>query len=108
MVKYIVVGAKVVRGLDWKWRDQDGPNGVAGEGTVTGELHNGWIDVTWDYGGSNSYRKGAEGKFDLKLSPAYEPDVVTSPATSTATTAAVKPDRPGHSQAGRLPAHPVF
>jgi len=105
MVKHMVVGAKVVRGLDWKWRDQDGPNGVAGEGTVTGELHNGWIDVTWDHGGSNSYRMGAEGKFDLKLSPGYEPEsltgapsgnkaVFTTPATSTATTAAVKPDRP--------------
>ena len=41
-------------------------------GTVTGELHNGWIDVTWDHGGSNSYRMGAEGKFDLKLAPSYE------------------------------------
>lgn len=38
-----------------------------GEGTVTGELHNGWIDVTWDHGGSNSYRMGAEGKYDLRL-----------------------------------------
>merc|ERR1719315_380310 len=47
---------------------------------------------------------GAEGKFDLKLSPGYEPEsvtgatsgkaVFTSPATSTATTPAVKPDRP--------------
>ena len=44
----------MVRGLDWKWRDQDGAPGA--EGTVTGELHNGWIDVTWDHGGSNSYR----------------------------------------------------
>ena len=68
MVKHMVVGARVVRGLDWKWRDQDGPGGAQGEGTVTGELHNGWIDVTWDHGGSNSYRMGAEGKFDLKLS----------------------------------------
>lgn len=40
---------------------------VSGEGTVTGELHNGWIDVTWDHGGSNSYRMGAEGKYDLRL-----------------------------------------
>ena len=39
---------------------------------MTGELHNGWIDVTWDHGGSNSYRMGAEGKFDLKLAPSYE------------------------------------
>ena len=68
MVKHMVVGARVTRGLDWKWRDQDGPGGTPGEGTVTGELHNGWIDVTWDHGGSNSYRMGAEGKFDLKLS----------------------------------------
>ena len=72
MVKHMVVGARVTRGLDWKWRDQDGPGGTPGEGTVTGELHNGWIDVTWDHGGSNSYRMGAEGKFDLKLSSGGE------------------------------------
>lgn len=35
-------------------------------------LFSGWIDVTWDHGGSNSYRMGAEGKFDLKL--AHMPD----------------------------------
>ena len=58
MVKHMVVGATVVRGLDWKWRDQDGPNGMAEEGTVTGELHHDWIDATWDHGGSNSYRIG--------------------------------------------------
>ena len=84
----MVIGARVVRGLDWKWRDQDGNPQIEGKtlnfapcvhldvqwlvssftlGTVTGELHNGWIDVTWDHGGSNSYRMGAEGKFDLKL-----------------------------------------
>lgn len=39
VVKQIVVGTRVVRGIDWKWRDQDGT--PAGEGTVTGELHNG-------------------------------------------------------------------
>jgi len=64
VLKQMVVGARVVRGIDWKWRDQDGT--PPGEGTVTGELHNGWIDVTWDHGGSNSYRMGAEGKDDLK------------------------------------------
>ena len=56
IVKHIVTGARVVRGIDWKWRDQDNPTGSGGVGTVTGELHNGWIDVTWDHGGSNSYR----------------------------------------------------
>ncbi|BES94932.1 Sad1 / UNC-like C-terminal [Nesidiocoris tenuis] len=65
VVKQMIVGARVVRGIDWKWKDQDGS--PPGEGTVTTELHNGWIDVTWDHGGTNSYRMGAEGKFDLKL-----------------------------------------
>ncbi|KAM9466849.1 E3 ubiquitin-protein ligase HECTD1 isoform 4-T6 [Clarias gariepinus] len=79
VMKYIVPGARVVRGIDWKWRDQDG--NPAGEGTVTGEAHNGWIDVTWDAGGSNSYRMGAEGKFDLKLAPGYDPESAPSPKT---------------------------
>uniref|UniRef100_A0A3P9LLD0 MIB/HERC2 domain-containing protein n=1 Tax=Oryzias latipes TaxID=8090 RepID=A0A3P9LLD0_ORYLA len=34
-----LMGARVIRGIDWKWRDQDG--NPAGEGTVTGEAHNG-------------------------------------------------------------------
>ncbi|XP_072221525.1 E3 ubiquitin-protein ligase HECTD1 isoform X3 [Leuresthes tenuis] len=79
VMKYIVPGARVVRGIDWKWRDQDG--NPAGEGTITGEAHNGWIDVTWDAGGSNSYRMGAEGKFDLKLAPGYDPEsAATAPS----------------------------
>ena len=44
---------------------------------MTGELHNGWIDVTWDHGSANSYRMGAEGKFDLKLAPSYEQRVMS-------------------------------
>lgn len=39
VLKYMVPGARVIRGLDWKWRDQDGS--PQGEGTVTGDLHNG-------------------------------------------------------------------
>ena len=39
VLKQMVPGARVVRGIDWKWRDQDG--NPPGEGTVTGELHNG-------------------------------------------------------------------
>ncbi|XP_057344500.1 E3 ubiquitin-protein ligase HECTD1 isoform X9 [Manis pentadactyla] len=38
VLKYMIPGARVIRGLDWKWRDQDGS--PQGEGTVTGELHN--------------------------------------------------------------------
>ncbi|XP_046664774.1 E3 ubiquitin-protein ligase HECTD1 isoform X3 [Homalodisca vitripennis] len=82
VLKHLVVGTRVVRGLDWKWRDQDGT--PQGEGTVTGELHNGWIDVTWDHGGSNSYRMGAEGKYDLKLASDAEPSATgAKPATPT-------------------------
>ncbi|XP_013098355.1 E3 ubiquitin-protein ligase Ufd4 isoform X3 [Stomoxys calcitrans] len=62
-LKHITTGARVVRGVDWRWDEQDG----SCEGTVTGEIHNGWIDVKWDHGIRNSYRMGAEGKYDLKL-----------------------------------------
>lgn len=65
VLRHLVSGARVARGLDWKWKDQDGI--PPGEGSITGELHNGWIDVTWDHGGSNSYRMGAEGKYDLRI-----------------------------------------
>ncbi|XP_069182470.1 E3 ubiquitin-protein ligase HECTD1 isoform X17 [Procambarus clarkii] len=91
--QHMVVGARVVRGLDWKWRDQDG--NPPSEGTITGELHNGWIDVTWDHGASNSYRMGAEGKYDLKLAPGYDPEfpqvstvasTMSSTSSNTATT----------------------
>lgn len=30
--------------------------------------------MTWDHGSSNSYRMGAEGKFDLTLGPSHDPD----------------------------------
>ena len=65
----LVPGARVVRGLDWMWGDQDtAPNSnVRAEGTVTSDLVNGWIPVTWDHGGSNKYRMGAKGKYDLRV-----------------------------------------
>lgn len=60
------INTKVVRGVDWKWGDQDSP--PPGEGTVIGELgEDGWIRVKWDNGTTNSYRMGKEGKYDLKL-----------------------------------------
>ncbi|XP_049844846.1 E3 ubiquitin-protein ligase HERC2 [Schistocerca gregaria] len=60
------VGTRVVRGVDWKWGDQDGP--PPGEGRVIGELgEDGWIRVQWDNGSTNSYRMGKEGRYDLKL-----------------------------------------
>jgi E3 ubiquitin-protein ligase HECTD1 len=84
-LKFMTVNARVVRGIDWKWRDQDG--NPPAEGTVASEWHNGWIDVAWDAGGSNSYRMGAEGKYDLKLAPSYDPEALsaTSPKTPIGT-----------------------
>lgn len=38
----------------------------------------GWIDVTWDHGPSNSYRMGAEGKYDLKISPSESEGAATA------------------------------
>merc|ERR1712157_297107 len=68
ILKSVVVGARVVRGPDWKWNKQDGS--PPGKGTVTGAegLLPGWVYVKWDHDGkTHDYRIGAEGKFDLKL-----------------------------------------
>lgn len=62
-------------------------------GTVTGDLHSGWIDVTWDHGGSNSYRMGAEGKYDLKLAGAVDLDVATSTKLTPGNKAKGKDDK---------------
>nr|CAD7602466.1 unnamed protein product [Timema genevievae] len=60
------IGTRVVRGVDWKWGDQDGL--PPGEGRVIGDLgEDGWIRVQWDNGSTNSYRMGKEDKYDLKL-----------------------------------------
>ncbi|XP_076816720.1 E3 ubiquitin-protein ligase HECTD1-like isoform X3 [Clavelina lepadiformis] len=66
--KLMVAGARVVRGPDWKWRNQDGQ----GVGTVNAAVVNGWVDVTWDNGTSNLYRVGAEGKYDIKIASSGE------------------------------------
>lgn len=78
VMKKLGIGVRVTRGIDWKWRDQDGPPFSCG--TVTGELRNGWIEVQWDHGGANSYRMGAEGKYDLQL--AEDPQPTPPPNTS--------------------------
>lgn len=45
-------------------------------------LSTGWVDVTWDSGGSNSYRMGAEGKYDLALAPSHDPEKLRHPPSS--------------------------
>ncbi|XP_006818404.1 uncharacterized protein LOC100370217 [Saccoglossus kowalevskii] len=60
--RYPTLGARVSRGVDWKWDMQDG----GAHGTVVKHLQGGVIVVYWDYGYMNSYRFGAEDAFDLK------------------------------------------
>ncbi|VDN05396.1 unnamed protein product [Thelazia callipaeda] len=59
------IGSRVVRGPDWKWDNQ----GNNTEGTVMSVVDNGWVDVQWDDRTSNSYRFGADGKYDIELKP---------------------------------------
>ena len=60
------VGMKVVRGPDWKWDDQDGGTGKMGE-IIRGLDEDLWVRVEWESGGSNSYRWGSEGAYDLEV-----------------------------------------
>ncbi|XP_068449209.1 E3 ubiquitin-protein ligase HERC2 isoform X1 [Clinocottus analis] len=76
------IGTRVMRGVDWKWGDQDGP--APGLGRVIGELgEDGWIRVQWDTSSTNSYRMGKEGKYDLKL--AEPPAAAQQPAEDSDT-----------------------
>lgn len=50
-----LIGRRVRRGRDWKWEMQDG--GAGSLGTITSEPDaDGWVKVSWDKGGGNSYR----------------------------------------------------
>ncbi|XP_064626233.1 E3 ubiquitin-protein ligase MIB1-like [Lineus longissimus] len=67
----IFPSARVVRGVDWQWEDQDGGNGRRGKVT---EIQD-WSAasprsaayVLWDNGAKNLYRTGFEGMADLKV-----------------------------------------
>jgi E3 ubiquitin-protein ligase mind-bomb len=70
-VRGIFQGARVVRGVDWQWEDQDGGNGRRGKVI---EIQD-WAAssprsaayVGWDNGAKNLYRVGYEGMADLKV-----------------------------------------
>ncbi|CAH1773055.1 unnamed protein product [Owenia fusiformis] len=70
-IRGIFPGARVVRGVDWQWEDQDGGNGRRGKVT---EIQD-WSAasprsaayVLWDNGAKNLYRVGFEGMADLKV-----------------------------------------
>ncbi|KAM4651101.1 E3 ubiquitin-protein ligase MIB2 isoform 2-T2 [Discoglossus pictus] len=70
VLKGIFQGAKVVRGPDWEWGNQDG--GEAKVGRVVDirgwdvETGRSVASVTWSDGTTNVYRVGHKGKVDLK------------------------------------------
>lgn len=70
MSRGVFTGARVVRGVDWQWEDQDGGMGHKGKVAELGD----WSDaslrsgvyVVWEGGRKNLYRLGFEGRSDLK------------------------------------------
>ncbi|XP_033750651.1 uncharacterized protein LOC117334916 [Pecten maximus] len=60
-----LMGARVRRGKDWAWGEQD----LGGPGTVTSHCNQiGWLTVQWDLNNvCGRYRYGAEDKYDLAL-----------------------------------------
>ncbi|XP_025141528.1 E3 ubiquitin-protein ligase MIB2 isoform X2 [Bubalus bubalis] len=68
----VQVGMRVVRGVDWKWGQQDG--GEGGVGTVVELGRHGspstpdrTVVVQWDHGTRTNYRAGYQGAHDLLL-----------------------------------------
>jgi hypothetical protein len=70
-IRGIFPGARVVRGVDWQWEDQDGGNGRRGK---VNEIQD-WSAasprsaayVVWDNGAKNLYRVGFEGMVSVIL-----------------------------------------
>lgn len=59
-------GARVLRGKDWKWGDQDG--GTGSMGILGKKRAEGWTAVTWEKTRSErEYRIGGEDAFDLQF-----------------------------------------
>jgi hypothetical protein len=62
-VKYLIHGVTVVRGKDWDYENQDGGEGKTG--VIIDKSVNGWVEVLWENNNKDSYRIGAESKYDL-------------------------------------------
>lgn len=84
------IGARVVRGRDWAWGEQD--NNTTGT-IIEGGGSSGWTRVEWDNRDKNCYRIGYENSYDLYYAedqtaasiekrPAIIPNGSTSPDTT--------------------------
>jgi len=58
------VGGRVVRGRDWRYRNQDG--GIGKQGTIRQVFGKGLCWVKWDSAGVNTYAIGSGKKFELE------------------------------------------
>ena len=69
-LKGLFNGARVFRGLDWRWENQDGGDGKRGKiikiQDWSGESFKSAAEVLWDTGFKNIYRLGVDGRVDLK------------------------------------------
>nr|CAG4651647.1 EOG090X02DA [Triops cancriformis] len=70
-IRGIFAGARVVRGVDWQWEDQDGGNGRRGKVTEiqdwSASSPRSAAYVIWDNSAKNLYRVGFEGMADMKV-----------------------------------------
>jgi hypothetical protein len=62
-VKYPIIGAKVVRGKDWVYGNQDGGEGKTG--VIIEKIEDNWVRVKWENDCKDSYRIGDRGMYDL-------------------------------------------
>ncbi|XP_045169286.2 uncharacterized protein LOC123532018 [Mercenaria mercenaria] len=62
------IGARVQRGRDWKYGNQDG-NGSGSVRQLPPDVPSGWVQVEWDNGYLNNYRLGAENAYDIMFVP---------------------------------------
>uniref|UniRef100_A0A0A9W5W5 RING-type E3 ubiquitin transferase n=2 Tax=Lygus hesperus TaxID=30085 RepID=A0A0A9W5W5_LYGHE len=77
VLRGIFVGAKVVRGKNWEWGDQDGGCGRSGRvldiKCWENETWRSVVNVAWTTGSTNIYRMGHKGKVDLKCEEPASP-----------------------------------
>lgn len=67
------IGAKVIRGRDWEWGDQDRGSVY---GVIVWQKRDGWVRVEWKNKNNNvicgnSYRIGTDGYYDLYYYPEF-------------------------------------
>jgi E3 ubiquitin-protein ligase mind-bomb len=72
MPQTLIVGIRVVRGIDWEWNDQDGGKGYVGTIVEVGGQNDsrhpvGTVVVCWDSGHRANYRAGYGCKDDLRV-----------------------------------------